>query len=84
MSLFVERLNSYVNMINEAASEAVSSRAFEGRESSGLSEMLKAMAYSLSNGGKRIRPLLTLEFCRLCGGDYKKAIPLLFQSSEVQ
>ena len=75
MSLFEERLNSYVNMINEAASEAVSSRAFEGRESSGLAKMLEAMAYSLKNGGKRIRPLLTLEFCRICGGDYEKAFP---------
>ena len=75
MSLFVERLNSYVNMINEAASEAVSSRAFEGRESSGLAKMLEAMAYSIENGGKRIRPALTLEFCRICGGDVKSAIP---------
>ncbi|MBQ4604088.1 MAG: polyprenyl synthetase family protein, partial [Clostridia bacterium] len=38
--------------------------------------MRSAMAYSLENGGKRIRPMLTLEFCRLCGGDYMAAIPL--------
>ncbi|MBQ8014664.1 MAG: polyprenyl synthetase family protein, partial [Clostridia bacterium] len=37
--------------------------------------MLEAMAYSLKNGGKRIRPMLVLEFCRLCGGDFKKALP---------
>ena len=35
----------------------------------------EAMKYSLENGGKRIRPYLTLEFCRLCGGDPMKAIP---------
>ena len=35
-----------------------------------------AMAYSLLGGGKRIRPILTLEFCRLCCGDWKKAAPL--------
>ena len=29
--------------------------------------MNDVMAYSLRNGGKRIRPVLTLEFCRLCG-----------------
>lgn len=34
-----------------------------------------AMRYSLQNGGKRIRPVLVLEFCRLCGGDIKKALP---------
>ncbi len=34
-----------------------------------------AMRYSLQNGGKRIRPVLVLEFCRLCGGDIQKALP---------
>lgn len=35
-----------------------------------------AMKYSVENGGKRIRPVLTLEFCRLCGGDINSALPL--------
>lgn len=35
----------------------------------------QAMRYSVENGGKRIRPALLLEFCRVCGGDYKKAMP---------
>ena len=34
-----------------------------------------AMKYSLSIGGKRIRPMLVLEFCRICGGDINKAMP---------
>lgn len=34
-----------------------------------------AMLYSLKAGGKRIRPLLTLEFCKACGGDEEKAMP---------
>ena len=33
----------------------------------------KAMDYSLEAGGKRIRPVLVLAFCNMCGGDYKKA-----------
>ena len=33
-----------------------------------------AMNYSLSNGGKRIRPILVLEFCRLCGGNIDDAM----------
>ena len=35
-----------------------------------------AMRYSLLAGGKRIRPVLTLEFCRACGGDIEKALPM--------
>lgn len=35
----------------------------------------RAMAYACEGGGKRIRPVLVLEFCRLCGGDPKAALP---------
>ena len=35
----------------------------------------EAMAYSAEAGGKRLRPLLTLEFCRLVGGEPEKALP---------
>ena len=73
---FEKRFSDYVRIINEAAKEYVSPASFEGRESEGLKVMLEAMAYSLNNGGKRIRPMLTLEFCRVCGGDYMKAVPL--------
>lgn len=34
-----------------------------------------AMAYSASAGGKRIRPCLTMEFCRVCGGAPEDALP---------
>ena len=34
----------------------------------------EAMRYSLQAGGKRIRPCLTLEFCRICGGDVTAAL----------
>lgn len=34
-----------------------------------------AMKYSLESGGKRVRPMLVLEFCRVCGGDIEKALP---------
>ena len=37
--------------------------------------LLEAMRYSLLAGGKRIRPILALEFCRVCGGDWKRAVP---------
>lgn len=75
MSGFDEKYNSYLKMINSAASAYVSFEYFAERGSSGLSRMTEAMSYSLENGGKRIRPVLTLEFCRLCGGDPEKALP---------
>ena len=33
----------------------------------------EASRYSLTLGGKRIRPIILLEFCRMCGGEYKSA-----------
>jgi len=36
----------------------------------------ESMLYSLLAGGKRIRPFLTLEFCRLFGGKDEAALPL--------
>lgn len=40
----------------------------------GQDEVVEAMKYSLTNGGKRLRPVLTLEFCKACGGDRHDAI----------
>jgi geranylgeranyl diphosphate synthase type II len=37
--------------------------------------LFDAMEYSLLAGGKRLRPVLAFEFCRMCGGDWKKAAP---------
>lgn len=75
MSVFEKRSGEYIALINEAAAKYVSKASFEGRKSSGLDVMLDAMSYSLENGGKRIRPMLTLEFCRVCGGEVEKALP---------
>ena len=38
-------------------------------------EVLNAVRYSLLSGGKRIRPILTLKFCEMCGKDIKIALP---------
>jgi geranylgeranyl diphosphate synthase type II len=37
--------------------------------------IMEAMNYSLSAGGKRLRPILTLEACKIVGGNEKDAIP---------
>jgi len=46
---------------------------FADRERYG--RIYEAMNYSLMAGGKRIRPVLTLETCRMCGGDVEAALP---------
>lgn len=35
----------------------------------------KAMRYSVFAGGKRLRPILMLNVCRMCGGDIDEVIP---------
>ncbi|EGT3800217.1 polyprenyl synthetase family protein [Clostridioides difficile] len=37
--------------------------------------VIEAMNYSLSAGGKRLRPILTLEACKIVGGNEDEAIP---------
>lgn len=37
--------------------------------------LFEAMEYSLLAGGKRLRPVLAFEFCRMCGADWKQAAP---------
>ena len=45
----------------------------DGLPQAGLAE---AMRYSLLAGGKRIRPMLVLEFCRIAGGSVEEAMPV--------
>lgn len=37
--------------------------------------LFEAMRYSLIAGGKRIRPILAMEFARICGGNEEAALP---------
>jgi len=37
--------------------------------------LFDAMEYSLLAGGKRLRPVLAMEFCRMCGGNWQQAAP---------
>lgn len=39
------------------------------------SKLFETMEYSLLAGGKRLRPVLAMEFCRLCGNDPHQAAP---------
>ena len=59
-----ERLQT---LVNDALAECFNERCDQ-------SELLEAMRYSLLAGGKRIRPILLLLFCRLCGGTEEEAL----------
>ncbi|MCR5208111.1 MAG: polyprenyl synthetase family protein [Eubacterium sp.] len=65
----IEKTDEYTRMINEALLASLPV-AVDGQQ-----EVVRAMRYSIENGGKRIRPILVLEFCRICGGDIEKALP---------
>lgn len=58
---------------DKALIEDALARAFKGREPHG--DIYDAMNYSLLAGGKRLRPILVLETCRMCGGDPMTALP---------
>lgn len=45
------------------------------REGDRYADLQEAMEYSLMAGGKRIRPVLVLETCRMCGGNLQQALP---------
>lgn len=64
----LERLDAH-----RARVEAWLRGCFLERES--RENLYDAMRYSLLAGGKRLRPVLTLEACRLCGGDVEAALP---------
>ena len=38
--------------------------------------LYRAMSYSLTAGGKRVRPILTMQFCQAAGGDPDQALTL--------
>ena len=61
----------YLTIINENLNKYIDKK-YIGDSYNCLYESVK---YSINAGGKRIRPMLLLEFCRICGGDIYKAIP---------
>ena len=64
--------NYTVNEYAELIEKELSKRLYTVEN--GQDYVRDAMSYSLSNGGKRIRPILVLEFCRLCGGNINDAV----------
>lgn len=69
MMNFDEQMLSYKNLVD---SELEKYTRFPRLKQYRLFE---AMKYSLMAGGKRIRPILTLEFGKMCGGKTENALP---------
>lgn len=59
----------YIDLINQALETYLYS------VNDGQDIVVDAMRYSVRNGGKRVRPMLVLEFCRVCGGNVEDALP---------
>ena len=67
---YLERYAAYRTLVERFLEEDLSDSRCCGQE-----PMAEAMRYSALAGGKRIRPVLVLEFCRLCGGEAEDALP---------
>lgn len=65
-----KQMQDYITQIEQALDTYLSHEGYEGQHS-----IIEAMRYSALAGGKRLRPVLTLEFCRVCGGDIEQAMP---------
>ena len=64
------KISEYSSLINDKLKHAISLNNIRYKG------LFDAMTYSLNAGGKRIRPVLTLEFCRISGGEFNQAIPV--------
>ncbi len=65
------RRGAYTAAIEEALALALPAP----KEGDPAALVAEAMRYSLLCGGKRVRPMLALAFCELCGGDWHRALP---------
>ena len=68
-------LEEKLNKNSEAVESSLSRFFDEKRIDDVVRAFLQTETYSLLGGGKRIRPFLVLEFCRMFGGNVKAAVP---------
>ena len=64
MELYAQHLQAHLQAVEEALPKYLPA-------SGGLQAVVEeAMGYACAAGGKRLRPVLLLEFCRICGGHF--------------
>ena len=61
------KINDYIDLVNDKLDEFIPIEYPE--------DIFKSMKYTVTLPGKRLRPVLCLETCRMLGGDIEKAIP---------
>ncbi|MGN0015635.1 MAG: polyprenyl synthetase family protein, partial [Candidatus Gastranaerophilaceae bacterium] len=64
---YKEEFNYFKNIIEKKLDEFLQIKYPE--------EIFESMKYSLTAGGKRLRPVITLEVCKMVSGNYENAIP---------
>ena len=64
-----ERLTAYSKLVEQQLLTYI-----QPEEDKGQGIIYEACRYSAMAGGKRLRPALVLEFCRVCGGDQQAAL----------
>lgn len=70
MNNYNEKYNEYLKAINSRLDELLIKSTYDD------DIVCDAMRYSIENGGKRIRPVLVLEACNICGGDPADAVDI--------
>lgn len=70
MLKFEEQLTKYQTAIEKYLHDNCSVCPREPQQT-----LFESMRYSLLAGGKRLRPVLVFDFCKMCGGDWEKAAP---------
>ena len=61
------QINDYIDLVNDKLDEFIPIEYPE--------DIFKSIKYTVTLPGKRLRPVLCLETCRMLGGDIEKAIP---------
>ncbi|MBR5271266.1 MAG: polyprenyl synthetase family protein [Clostridia bacterium] len=64
-----QELDMLTQKINTALNEYV------GAKNNLQKEIYEIMSYALMAGGKRLRPVLMMSVCKMCGGDYNEILP---------
>jgi geranylgeranyl diphosphate synthase type II len=67
---FTARMGEYLDKI-----EGYLASSYNWYDTEPQHVLFDSMRYSLLAGGKRLRPVFALDFCRMCGGEWEKALP---------
>lgn len=68
MTDFKQKMQEYSILVDDKLSE------YLNRKNCLQQTVFNAMNYSVGAGGKRIRPIILLEFCKMCGGNIENAL----------